>query len=356
MTARAHEGMAQTVLGPVSPDELGVTMTHEHLLLDMTAARGVPTEASAREFYNKPVSLETLGYIRHYFAQNADNSRLGDVATAVDEATLYKQHGGGTLVDVTSVGIARDPVGLAQISREAGVHIIMGSSYYVAAAHPPDMDGQGEDDIAAEIVRDVTEGVGDTGIRAGIIGEVGCTWPLTDNERKVLRASARAQQHTGAPLLIHPGRNERAPEEIIEVLAEAEADLSRTIMGHLDRTVYQKETLTRIAESGCFLEWDLFGRENSYYPLNIKVGMPGDAKRMEDIAWTISQGYGDRVVVAHDIASKDRLLKYGGHGYFYVLAHIVPRMRRLGFQEEDIHKILVENPAAALAFREAKPA
>ena len=355
MTNRTQAGMVQTVLGPIRPQELGVTLPHEHLLIDMRAVRGVPTDASARELYDKPVSLETLGYIRYHFAQNADNSRLSDVEAAVDEATLYEQHGGGTLVDVTSVGIARDPVGLAHISRETGVNVIMGSSYYVEATHPPDMDSRSEDDILGEIVQDITEGVVDTGIRAGIIGEVGCTWPLGDNERKVLRASARAQQLTGAPLLIHPGRDESAPEEIIDLLTVAGADLSRTIMGHLDRTVFERDTLKRVAESGCYLEWDLFGREQSYYPLNPKVSIPGDAKRIEDIAWAISEGYGDRVVVAHDIAAKERLLRYGGHGYFYLLAHIVPRMLGRGFHEDDIHKILVDNPAGALTFAEAKP-
>ena len=137
----------------------------------------------------------------------------------------------------------------------------------------------------------------DTGIRSGVIGEVGCSWPLTDNERKVLRASGRAQVLTGAPLLIHPGRDEVAPLEIIEVLTEAGADLGRTIMGHLDRTVFQRDTLKQIAESGCYLEWDLFGREQSYYSANPKIDMPSDAKRMDDIAWISSEGHGRRVVV-----------------------------------------------------------
>ena len=166
---------------------------------------------------------------------------------------------------------------------------------------------------------------------------------LTDNERKVLRASGRAQVLTGAPLLIHPGRDEVAPLEIIEVLTEAGADLGRTIMGHLDRTVFQRDTLKQIAESGCYLEWDLFGREQSYYSANPKIDMPSDAKRMDDIAWISSEGHGRRVVVAHDICHKHRLVKYGGHGYHYILAHVVRRMRARGYSEETISRILIEN-------------
>ncbi len=162
------------------------------------------------------------------------------------------------------------------------------------------------------------------------------------------------QQLTGAPLLIHPGRDERAPLEIIEILDEVGGDLGRTIMGHIDRTILNRPLLKRVAESGCYLEWDLFGREVSYYPPEPSIDMPSDATRIDDIAWIASDGYGDRVVVAQDICSKDRLLKYGGHGYFYVLAHIVPRMRARGFNEAAIRQVVVGNPAAALTFAEAE--
>ena len=340
----------QTVLGRISPGELGVILTHEHLLCDLTPIRHPPKDAEGKALYDKPVSQETLGYIRHYAAPNLDNSRLLDIDTAVGEVALYKRSGGSSLVDATSVGIGRDPQGLAHISRQTGLHIIMGSSYYVGGSHPPDMDARGEDEIVAEIVQDVTQGAGGTDVRSGIIGEVGCSWPLEDNERKVLSASARAQALTGAPMLVHPGRDERAPLELLEVLSAAGADLGRTIMGHVDRTVFGRAALKEIAESGCYLEWDLFGKEQSYYSQAPKIEMPNDAQRMDDIAWVSSEGYSDRVVVAHDICSKDRLLKYGGHGYFYILSHIVPRMQKRGFDDGAVRRILVDNPAAALTF------
>ena len=219
-------------------------------------------------------------------------------------------------------------------------------------AHPKDMASRDEDDIVEEIIGDLSEGVDETGIRAGLIGEIGCSWPLTENERKVLRAAGRAQAVTGAPLLIHPGRDETAPLEIVEVLEGVGTDLTHTIVGHLDRTVFEKSTLRSLAESGVYLEWDLFGREQHYYWANPAIDMPHDGQRIADIAWTIKQGYGDRVVVAHDICTKDRLLKYGGHGYFYFLSRIVPRMRFRGFTESEINAILVDNPANALSLRE----
>ncbi len=356
MTDRDRTGKVQTVLGTIDPGELGVTLAHEHLLVDLSPLRKPPKEASARRIYNSTVSLETLGHIRHYGALVAENDRLDDIETAIEEVNLFKQHGGSSIVEATNIGLARDPVGLARIAHASGLNIIMGASYYVDALHPPDMDSRTEDDIVAEIVSDITEGVGDSDIRSGIIGEVGCSWPLTDNERKVLRASGRAQALTGAPILIHPGRNELAPEECLQILGDVGADLGKTVMAHMDRTVADRNTIQRIAETGCYLEWDLFGREESYYALNPTFDLPSDAKRMDDIAWMISRGYGHRVVISHDIYARARLLKYGGHGYFYILANIVPRMRYRGFDEASIHRILVDNPATVLTFEAPKRA
>ena len=214
------------------------------------------------------------------------------------------------------------------------------------------MDRRSEAAICDEIVRDVTEGAQGTAIRSGIIGEIGCSWPLTGNERKVLRASAAAQRVTGAALLIHPGRNEAAPLEILAVLDEAGADLGRTVMGHLDRTVFKRRTLDRIAESGCYLEWDLFGREESLYPFNPEINMPSDAKRIDDIAWAASRGHGRKIVVSQDICSKFRLQRYGGHGYYYLLNQVVPRMRARGLASDLVDDILVNNPRDVLTIVE----
>ena len=283
MAEEQMTGKVQTVTGAISP---------EQLLMDTSVLYDLPPEASRKGLYYKPVFAETPGYLRHYAGTglNLDDMRIIEVPTAIQEALLFKQYGGNTLVDVTSVGIGRDPVGLARISRATGVNVIMGSSYYIPECHPPDMDSRSEDDLVKEIARDVTKGVNGTGIKSGIIGEVGCTWPLTGNGLKVLRASGRAQRLTGAPITVHPGRDVRAPFEIIEVLNDVGADMGHTIIGHLDRTLFDLEDIKRLADSGCYLQWDLMGDERSHYPYNVKVDMPNDTTRMDRISWTGSHG------------------------------------------------------------------
>lgn len=347
MAGAAAKGQVQTVLGPVSPNDLGPTSTHEHLLIDFSCMFHPPAEATDLAKALAPISMENLGWVRFNSYSSRDNLLVLDEETAIAEALLYKRQGGGTIVDATTIGIGRDPLALARISRATGVNVVMGAGYYVDAAQPADMEYRSEEEIARQIADDIKTGVGDTGVRAGIIGEIGCTWPLTGNERKVLRAAATAQRETGAAILIHPGRHETAPMEILSVLGESGADISRTIMGHLDRTVADFDAIVEIARTGCYLEWDLFGNETSYYPLS-DMAMPSDAQRMDVIRRVAGAGYGDRVVIAHDICTKHRLVRYGGHGYGHILENIVPWMRRQGFDEQLVHALTVTNPASVL--------
>lgn len=343
-----NRGLIQTVLGPVPPAELGPTMTHEHLYIDFSFMFRPAQDSPNEELADAPIALENLGWVRRNYYSNRFNLQLMDLDTTINEVGMYRAVGGGAIVDATTTGIGRNPAALARISRESGVHVVMGAGFYVGAVHPRDMDERSVEDLALEITSHLTEGVGDTGIKAGIIGEVGCTWPLTANEGKSLAAAAIAQKETGAAVSIHPGRHPDAPAEILGLLAKGGADLSRVIMGHLDRTVFDFDALRSIAESGCYLEWDLFGNEGSYYPL-AEIDMPSDAQRLDFLRRIIDAGYSGKVVVSQDICTKHRLVKYGGHGYGHILENIVPKMRRKGFSEAEIRAITVDNPASILA-------
>lgn len=194
--------------------------------------------------------------------------------------------------------------------------------------------------------------MGDTGIRSGIIGEIGCSLPQTDDERKVLRAAAKAQQQTGAPMTVHPARNpvpdSEGTFEIVDILGEAGADLSRTIMCHIDRTLRKAEERRRLAETGCYLEYDIFGWEG--YHVMATVDLPNDNHRVNEIVQLIEEGYLDRVLISQDIGWKSRLRSYGGHGYGHILNNVVPLMRHKGMSGEEIDTILVENPRRLLCF------
>jgi len=342
-------GKIQTVSGLIEPSRLGMTLTHEHMLIDLSSVHGPPLDPEEKAIYYSELNEKTLGMIRHHHVSNAQNYRLTNIGTAVDEVTLYKNHGGGTLVDATSEGIGRDPKGLLEISTSTGVNIIMGSGFYVQSSHPTFVKEETSRELSERIIEDIVAGASGSTVKSGIIGEIGCSWPLTANERKVLRAAATAQLETGAPILIHPGRAPGAPSEILDILSNANADITRTVIGHLDRTYTDTKDLLDLASSGCYLEYDLFGIEVSYFPL-AEVDMASDAQRLDFIQFLVDAGYQNRIVIAQDICRKERLVKYGGYGYAHILENIVPWLIDRGLSPDQIDGITTRNPAELLSF------
>lgn len=361
--------MIRTVLGDLPVSEAGHVQPHEHVLCDMSgivktwgvdavwpavaaadaSAGRVAAEAPAtsRELIEAPVTLESYDRIRREVV-NLDNLRLTRVDDAISELTHYRAAGGGTIVDSSAIGMGRDPAGLAAVSRATGVHLVMGSAYYARQYHPPGLDAQSAEAIAETIVADVRDGVGDSGVRAGIIGEVGLSWPVHPTEATVLAGAARAQAHTGAALQLHPGRDPRAPVEAMRAVVENGGDPARTIMSHVDRTLWEPAALTELARTGCYVELDLFGQESSYYAFNPDARRPNDRTRVEWILDLCEQGFENRILLSQDICQKVYLRKYGGPGYTHLLENVVPLMRRMGLGESLIHTLTRDNPATAL--------
>ena len=226
----------------------------------------------------------------------------------------------------------------------------MGAGYYIGSTHPENMSELSEEDITREIIKDIEVGVDDTDIKAGLIGEIGCTYPWWDNEKKSVRAAAQAQKETGAALMIHPGRDPESPVEILELIDKACGDLSRTIICHIDRTCLDRNWLKDIAQSGCYMEYDLFGNESSFYPPNPDVDMPSDAQRMDVILWHFEQGFENQVLLSHDVATKHRLHRYGGLGYDHLITNVVPRLKKRGLTDNNVSTLIVDNPARIYCF------
>jgi len=318
-------GRVQTVRGVISKADLGITLSHEHCLIDLT--------------------------FRYHPLENRDNLTLLDEKLAISELMHFRNAGGNSVVDATNIEIHRDPLALVRISEATGLNIIMGSGHYVKASmQVEEMASRTEEDIAEEIISDVRHGVNATGIRAGLIGEIGCSWPLEDLEKKVLRAAGMAQKETGAPLMIHPGRDETAPMEVVDILDGTGADLSHTVFSHIDRTVFNPENRYRLADRGCFLAYDLWGNEG-HYPASFSViDVLNDTQRIAQIKDLIQKGYGDRLLISHDICWKFRYMAYGGHGYAHILQNGIPLMRNREMTAEDVNRLLVENPKHFYSF------
>lgn len=340
---KKRAGKIQTVLGLIEPAKLGFTQTHEHLLVNLLP----PGIREGLE--GEPITLENIGHLRRNWLSNVYNLYLDDEKTATEELQRFKNSGGGAIADVTVIGIDRNPEALARISKATDVHIIMGTGYYTAACHPAEIENLSSDKIADILIDEFKNGAGETGVKPGIIGEIGLDWPLHPKEEKALRAAALAQIQTGAALNIHPGRAPEAPLDAIRIVKETGGNPERVVMSHIDRTLFSLDAVLELAETGCYLEYDLFGQESSYYPIS-DIDMPNDATRIDYIMGLIEHGYRDKILVSEDICHKTQLARYGGDGYNHILDNVLPIMRRKGMTEKDIDAVTVKNPARMLAF------
>jgi len=377
-----HKGYVQSVLGPLAPEALGITLPHEHVLVDMTLgacsaealidqtesgkkAASIPeagwqagedgpgTAATWRAKWNQPICLENRGDVARNWFYYGD-FKICSIDDVIYEANLFKRHGGSCLVDQTSIGLGRDPKGLQQVARATGVHIVMATSYYTHEYHPAEVAALSVEALEQRILRDLDQGIAD-GVQAGIIGEVGLGTRIHPDEEKVLRASARAQRASGAPLSIHPGFGPDAIYSAVRILEEENADLSRTVMCHLDHRLasrpaphsFDPKPFLELAKTGMYLEFDCFGWEESYRQRS-NVDLPNDAMRLNEIMALVEAGYASKILISHDIALQHWQRKYGGHGWQHIPESVTALMRYKGFDQALIEQIIVRNPRELL--------
>jgi phosphotriesterase-related protein len=337
-------GKIQTVEGLLAPEQLGPTLMHEHVLCDIT-----PPELATQGGSEVEITLENVWDVNYHWGRYLGNSRLNEEEVAVQELERFHQVGGKTIVELSNVGTKRDPVGLRRIAEKTGINIIMGCGYYTEGFLPPEIREMSVKQMAQEMLSEILYGVNGTDIRAGIIGEIGCSYPWTPFEIKVMEAAITVQQETGAAISVHPGRHPEAPCEIVTMVKNNGADAGRTIVGHIDRTLFDFEALLHLAETGCVVEFDFFGIESSYYPFQ-DIDLPNDGMRLNIIRKLIDAGFLSQIVISHDICTKTRLACYGGHGYGHILRNVLPMMQRKGFTDEEVDVLLVRNPRRVLTF------
>lgn len=342
---------AQTVTGAVPASGLGRTLMHEHILCDL---RDPATREDGTQW--PEITMENRFQINYFQNRNPANMLLDEDNVAVRDLKLFHEAGGGAIVELTIGGLRPQPERLAAIAAEAGVNIIIGAGYYVDAYLPKAIRNVDIDALQSIMSSQLSDGAWGSDVRAGIIGEIGCSWPLLPSECRMLAAAARTQRASGAAITIHPGRNPDAPGQIADILVAAGADPSRTIIGHMDRTIFDRDRLVDLFKQGFVLEWDFFGIETSqYWMAGEDLDLPTDAMRLDLIGDLMSLGYGEQITISHDICTKTRLAAYGGHGYVHLIGNIVPMMLRRGYHEDDIDQLLTKTPARLLGFLTEPP-
>ncbi len=339
-----------TVQGLKESGELGVVTPHEHILIDLRNQFTYHPEVTRTAYAEQKVNIQNLDVLSRDPYAVRDNLLMNDVDLAEKELLEFKKAGGDTVVDATSLGLGRDPEALYRISRATGLNVIAGCGYYTCDTHPRNMDAKTVDEIAGEMVRDITAGMQGSGIRAGVIGEIGTSIEIYPNEKKVLQAAAAAQRKTDAGVIVHTYPWGKRGLEALKLLADNGAEVRRVSINHVDVDI-DLDYCAKIAEAGAYLEFDNFGKE--YFIDRRYRGFAGgvfarDIERVKALKKLIEGGYLPHILMSCDVCLKTLLHRYGGWGYDHILTHIVPMMLDEGITRQQIDVILKENPRVFL--------
>jgi len=311
-----RQGKVMTVEGLIPAGQMGITLPHEHLVVQGWDYR-------ERNYFN----------------------------SAYMELVQYPLAGGKTLVDLTNVGRDRDPVFFKRLAAKSNVSLILGTGFYKDAWLPPEVHAMSVDEMTQFMVKEITEGVNGSGIQAGVIGEVGVSRPITRTEERSLTASAYAHNETGAAIVVHfeVGTPEAEYAHAIDILQSAGADLSRVVVSHLVPRPDNFETYKRLADRGCFLAFDLLGQES--WPLMKDLVRTHPEVQHSSVKGFIDNGLLDRILISQNVCHIRHMTVNGGGGYTHILTDVIPRFKAYGISDTEIRTMMVDNPKRLLAFQ-----
>ena len=305
----------QTVRGPIDPADLGFTLPHEH---------------TAIALWHIPGRWDYWELTRHRPVIEAELAR-------------YRDAGGRSLVDLTLPGVGRDPTWLTGLAAVTGLHLVMGAGWYREAYYPAEtrIDRRSVDDLAEELVREATDGVGESGVRPGILGEIGTDKPwLSAREERVHRAVARAARRTGLAITTHAVMSDVGLAQL-RVFEEEGADPTRVVIGHAD-SYPELDHYLAIVGRGASVEFDFLGM--SFTPQE----RHGEGRIVELLCELLARGHVERVLLSQDVCHNAQLRRYEGNGYTYLHEAFLPRLRAAGVSDAEIDTMTVANPRRLL--------
>jgi predicted metal-dependent phosphotriesterase family hydrolase len=309
-----------TVCGPISPDELGFTLPHEHIFVDLTAFPGGITIGGLDAIIDPVRHMEIM----------------------IEELKAYQSAGGKSVVDVTCRNLGGDIRALKRVAEATGANIIAGCGWYRESYMDHDIYYQPTNELAEDLIKEIENGLGDTGIRPGIIGEIGVDYShyhLSAKEERCLRAMAKAQRRSGLAITTHLPKA-RVAFEVLDVLGEHGVPPDRVIIGHSDiykDAGYHAALMTR----GAYVQYDNIGSDFD--------APRGEPDLLDLVVELVRRGHGERILLSHDICCRSHLKYYHGRGFDYLATQFLPRLREMGISEEEVQIMTVENPKRVLS-------
>lgn len=305
-----YKYMVRTVKGDIKKEALGVTMCHEHIALDLSPVRG------------------------------DTDSTFDDRALITEELLKLKELGCDAVIEVSCNDMGRDVLSLRDYSEATGLHIVASTGFYLESYHPDFVKESDVKDIARLFVREISKGIDDTGIKAGVIGEVASGKDgMAESEKKVLSAAAMAAAELGCAVTTHCQLGFLALEQS-KLLQSFGMAADKIVLGHLD-LADDMDYYKRVLETGVNIGFDTCGKY-TYLP---------DEKRADNLVRLLELGYGSKIMLSNDISRISYLTKFGKfHGYTAVLGLMRKLLEERGVSYDEMKPMLVDNPARIFDF------
>ena len=341
--------MIQTVLGNIDSSLVKAALVHEHILSDL---RPLVAPIDNGIFYDK-VALSNYGALSRNPYAVLDNAVLDDKEAAMEEFKNLAKIGFNLVADVTTADFGRNKENilfLKELSEKTGVHIVAGCGSYIDASVSEEFKAKSVSEMRDIIIKDLTEGMEGTDIKAGVIGEIGSSKTMTDAEFKFIQAAAEAQKETGFGMQIHACLFNREGLTALDHAIKHGANPEKTVVCHVD-VALDEEYIMGILARGSYVEFDDFGKEFYVDRKNrnlLEGSFAHDTDRVRFIKKLIDKGYTKQILVTNDICLKSMLHKYGGWGYDHIGENIVSMMEDFGISKRDIETIIKENPIRVL--------
>lgn len=342
--------VVHTVRGAVSPAALGTTLVHEHVLMDFrcryTPAVDEPDLEQIQPCLSDRHRLVSrpAGYQVNLLRQDLDE--------AAQELGYFQQAGGGTIVDLTTLGLHPDPLGLLTLAERLDIHLIAATGVYIDRSAPDWVHQSSVDSLADYFVEQLTTGYPE-GVMRGVIGEMGVEH-FSPFELSCFTAAAKAQARTGAPVFAHVLSGIRPDdrpgvEDLVQRFVDDGGDPTKLVLCHQDGSGEDAAHQDRLLGRGVTLAYDTFGFESTIVRPDGVVQLPTDERRIREVARILGKWGPDQVVLSHDLCYRMMLRSWGGWGWAHLLASLPSRFDAAGVGSESLTRMLVANPARLLA-------
>lgn len=313
----------RTILGDISPEDLGFTDIHEHLIID-----------------------------RDYVLMLHPDYRLDSVEKTSEEVERFMKAGGKSLVEMSCLAFGRSAKKMMAVAERTGAHIIASTGFHRPQFY---MDSHWRffypvDQLAKILIEEIVQGMDEnqyngpiidrTTAKAGVIKIATGYYVIKDEDLVTMEAAAMAHKETGVPIVTHTDNGTLGLEQV-EILGSHGVPPESIIVGHYDRNpdVYLHKEL---AATGCYLQYDTPSRRK-YFPESTFINL---------VRQMVEAGYGKQIVWGGDLSRRSYQTAYGGQpGLAYILTSFIPRMRAEGFEDAVIEDIFVNNPAHALSMK-----